>query len=123
MELSALPAETTLLTEPGCTIANFAAIRSLLTVVWVLSRIMDGVGLRVSTFSVRRVPCFVYQESVLSQFFLNELEHKVDELFDAGGDFLFDGGEVVRFGFAVVVAVLAAGFAPPAGVEEIDQSS
>ena len=39
MDLSARHSETTLLTEPGCPIANFAAIQSLLTAVCVLSRV------------------------------------------------------------------------------------
>jgi hypothetical protein len=57
----------------------------------------------------------------LTQLVLNELHHEVEEFIQSGGEFFFDGGEVVGFGFAVVVAVLAAGFAPAAGVEGIDQ--
>ena len=57
----------------------------------------------------------------LSQLFLHKLKHEIDEFVHAGWEFFFDRGEVVRFGFAVVVAVLAAGFAPTAGVERIDK--
>jgi hypothetical protein len=57
----------------------------------------------------------------LHQLFLNELKHEVDEFVQAGGEIFFNRGEVIRFGFAVVLAVLAAGFAPSAGVEGIDQ--
>ncbi len=51
----------------------------------------------------------------LSQLLLNELKHEVDEFIHAGWEFLYNRGEVVRFGFVVV----AAGAAPAAGVEGI----
>lgn len=57
---------------------------------------------------------------MLPQFFLDELEDQIDEFVHAGGEFFFDGGEVVGFGFAVVFAILIAGLAPLAGVEGID---
>lgn len=56
----------------------------------------------------------------LPQFFFDEIKHEVDEFIEGFGEFFFDGGEVISFGFAVVAAVLTAGAAPTTGVEWID---
>ena len=68
-----------------------------------------------------RFIALIFAVKSLPQFFLNELKHEVDEFVQAGGELFFNRGEVIRFGFAVILAVLAAGFAPAAGVEGIDK--
>lgn len=57
----------------------------------------------------------------LRKLVFDEVQNEIEEVIHAIEEFLFDGGEVFFLRFAVVVAVLAAAFAPAAGVEAIDQ--